>query len=314
MNPQPAVQLPGQDPALLGYLLLAGLSLFWGLAWPIMKVALNEIRPWTFRAVSLALGAAGLMALAKSRGFRFTVTKSEWMPLVLVSLLNVTGWHLCSAHGIARMQAGRSVIIGYTMALWATLLARFVLGEKLSGWRILALIAGLGGLGTLILPDFKNVGAAPLGAAFMLAAAMSWGAGTVLVKYFKLTMPVMVLTGWQLALGSVPVIAGAFLLEDVSILAQVSWKAWLAMLYVVLLPMIFCHWAWFSVVSLFPASVAAIGTLAIPVIGVLSSTLMLGETLGFQEISALSIVVVSVGIVLLSRPASSPKSAVKELA
>jgi drug/metabolite transporter (DMT)-like permease len=76
------------------------------------------------------------------------------------------------------------------------------------------------------------------------------------------------------------------------------------MLHVVLFPMIFCHWAWFSVVSLFPASVAAIGTLAIPVIGVLSSVWMLGEALGVQEISALSIVVVSVGIVLFSRPAS----------
>jgi drug/metabolite transporter (DMT)-like permease len=83
---------------------------------------------------------------------------------------------------------------------------------------------------------------------------------------------------------------------------------WFAMLYVVLFPMIFCHWAWFSVVSLFPASVAAIGTLAIPVIGVLSSTLMLGEVLGIQEISALSIVVVSVGMVLLSRPGSPSKS------
>ncbi len=49
----------------------------------------------------------------------------------------------------------------------------------------------------------------------------------------------------------------------------------------------------------------ATGTHAIPVIGMLSGTLMLGETLGFQDISVLSIVVVSDGTLFLSRPASS---------
>jgi drug/metabolite transporter (DMT)-like permease len=305
MMRDPAVPLHRQDPPLRGYLLLGGLSLFWGLAWPIMKVALNEIRPWTFRAVSLGLGAVGLMALARSRGLRLSIPRSEMIPLALVSLLNITGWHLCSAHGIARMQAGRAVIIGFTMSLWAAILARFVLGERLSAWRIFALVTGLCGLGILILPDLKAVGTAPLGALFMLMAALSWGAGTVFMKYFRWTVPVMVLTGWQLALGSIPVIAGALLLEDLSVLTQVSWKAWLAMVYVILFPMLFCHWAWFSVVGLFPASVAAIGTLAIPVVGVLSSALMLGESLGIREISALSIVVLSVGIVLFSRPATS---------
>jgi len=48
--------------------LLALLSLFWGLAWPAMKIVLGEIRPWTFRAICLAAGGAGLLALARAGG------------------------------------------------------------------------------------------------------------------------------------------------------------------------------------------------------------------------------------------------------
>jgi drug/metabolite transporter (DMT)-like permease len=54
-------------------------------------------------------------------------------------------------------------------------------------------------------------------------------------------------------------------------------------------------------VDLFPASVASIGTLAIPVIGVLSSAVVLGEPIGFGEIAALILVVMALSIVI-TRP------------
>jgi drug/metabolite transporter (DMT)-like permease len=66
-------------------------------------------------------------------------------------------------------------------------------------------------------------------------------------------------------------------------------------------PMWFCHWAWYSVVEIFPASIAAIGTLSIPVIGVISSILVLDESLGFTEWIALVLVVTSLTVVMLGQ-------------
>jgi drug/metabolite transporter (DMT)-like permease len=54
-----------------------------------------------------------------------------------------------------------------------------------------------------------------------------------------------------------------------------------------------------KVVQLFPASVASIGTLAVPVIGVLSSAVVLGEPIGFGEIAALILVVMALSIVMM---------------
>ena len=63
--------------------------------------------------------------------------------------------------------------------------------------------------------------------------------------------------------------------------------------------MVFCHWAWFSVVRLFPAAIAAIGTLAIPIVGVFSSALVLGEPVGLRELASLGLVCAALAVVLL---------------
>jgi drug/metabolite transporter (DMT)-like permease len=282
-----------------GLVLFIFLSIFWGTNWPLMKIGLGEIPVWTFRTLCLFLGGFGVLCIAKASGMKLTIPRSEFWPLILVSLLNITGWHLCSAYGLITMDAGRAVIIGYTMPVWASMLGTFILGERLTFARLIGLLLGIAGLWILIGPDIRALGSAPLGAIFMLGAAVTWAGGTVLLKYFRWTMPITVLTGWQLILGGIPVIIGAFILEPITALLHVSWQAALATSYVILVGNILCFWAWVKVVNLFPASVASIGTLAIPVIGVLSSAVVLGEPVGFGEIAALILVVTALSIVMV---------------
>jgi len=285
-----------------GYWLVVWMSLFWGLSWPIMKIALMEIPPWTFRALSLACGGAGILILAKLHGLKFTIPGGQVAPLLLVAAFNVTGWHLGSAHGISHLESGRAAILGFTMPLWAAIMSTMVLKEKLTLQKITGLILGLAGLCLLIAPQAASLGNKPAGVVFMLSAALSWGIGTVLLKYFKWTMPTLLLTGWQLALGSLPVIVGAVAFDPALTISGLSFNAVLAMLYVIAFPMLFCHWAWFTVVGIFPASVAAISTLAVPVIGVVSGAVVLGEHLGLREAAALTLVTTALAVVLLWRP------------
>jgi len=283
----------------IGFILLAILSLFWGLNWPVMKMALSEIPPWTFRTLCLGVGGLGLLAIAKANGLPLAIPKGEIRPLILVSLLNVTGWHIFSAHGLVYMKAGRASIIAFTMPLWAAILGSFILDERLTKRRIFGLFLGITGLTILIGPDVKTLGSAPAGTVFMLGAAISWAIGTVTIKYFHWKMSTALLTGWQMTLGGLPVVIGALILEPVTVIFHLSSQSILAMVYVILLPIIFCQWAWFKVVDIFPATLAAIGTLIIPVIGVFSSALILGESIGLQELSALTLVVIALSIVMI---------------
>jgi drug/metabolite transporter (DMT)-like permease len=281
-----------------GIVLLISLSIFWGLAWPAIKISVSEIPPWTFRTYCLVLSGIGILILAKAKGFKLKLALNELKPLCLVAIFNITGWHMFSAHGVLRMNASRAVIIAFTMPLWATIFSALFLKERITSARLLALGIGIGGLAFLLWPELGVVGTTPVGALFMLGAALSWATGTVLIKRTQWNTPTTVLTGWQLLLGSIPVVIGALVLEPLSASYGISARAVLALLYMVAFPMIYCHWAYFTLVRIFPASIAAIGTLAIPVVGVFSSALILNETIGLNEILALIFVVSALAVVL----------------
>ncbi len=283
----------------LGFLLLAGLALFWGGNWPAMKVVLGEIPVWPFRSICLIVGGVALLTLSRLSGRSIRVPSNEIKPLLVCVVFNILGWHLLSGYGISLIEAGRASIIAFTMPVWAALFGRFVLGEALTPAKLFGLLLGVAGLTVLIGPDLRSLGAAPLGAAFMLGAAISWAMGTVVMKRFRWTIPVATLAGWQLLIGAVPITLGAFAFEEFPNPADLSLPALASLLYILSFPMVFCHWAWFTVVRLFPAAMAAIGTLAIPIVGVLSSGLLLGEPVGSRELAALALVCAALAVVLV---------------
>lgn len=282
-----------------GLLLLAAITLFWGLNWPVMKVAVEEVPVWTFRTICLAVGGVGLLVIGRLSGQSLRIPRGELRPLLLTAFFNVTGWHLCSAFGLLYMSAGRASILGLTMPLWATLLAIPILGERLTRTTAIGLVLGLAGLGALILPEWRQIAGQPIGVMFMLSAAMFWAAGTVSFKYFRWTMPLSALTGWQLLLGGVPVAVGALIFDADFAPTAVSHTGWLATLGAALFPMLFCQWAWFRVVASFPAAVASIGIVAIPAVGVFSGALLLGEPVGIDVLISLALVSGALGVVLL---------------
>ena len=289
----------------LGFLLLAALTLFWGSNWPAMKIILGELSPWGFRLLCLLPAGFALLAIARFSGLDLRVPRRERGPLLLCAVFAITGWHLLTAHGVSLIPAGRAVIIAFTMPLWAALLAAPLLGETLTRRKLLGLGLGLGGLACLLGPEAAVLGTAPLGSLLVLIAALSWALGSLLFKRFAWTTPTIVLAGWQLLAGGLPVALGALLLEGIPDPTTLSPGAQFALVYTIAFPMIFCHWAWFKLVGLFPAAIAAIGTLAIPVVGVFASALLLGEAVGPAEILALLLVCLGLAVVLAAPAAAA---------
>ncbi len=284
--------------AFTGITIIALLAVLWGSNWPAMKLALTEIPPWTFRSIGLVPGGVGLLAIARVAGHSVAIPRQSGAMLFVISLFNITIWHVLSAYGLTLIEAGRAVIIAFTMPLWALLLSRFILKDPLSASRLTALALGLAGLAILIGPDLRALGAAPLGASFMLAAAFSWALGTVVMKTREWTMPILVLTGWQLLIGGVPVVAGMLVLELPVDLAMVSIPGLIGLAYTIVVAMFICHTMWFALVRILPAAIAALGTLAIPIVGVFSSALFLEEQVGVREVIALCLVVAALGTAL----------------
>ncbi len=284
---------------LLGYGLLVGLTIFWGANWPFMKIALSELPVWWFRSFCLLLGGGGLLIISALSRDGLRVPRKEWRPLLICAVFNIIGWHLCSGYGVSLMPAGRAAIIAFTMPLWATLFGAFILGEAITRAKVLGLGLGLAGLAVLIGPDLILLGQAPLGAGFLVAAALSWGLGTALLKRQVWSISTTSLVGWQLIAGFVPVTLGALVIDPFPDVTALSEPVLWSLAYVIAFPMLFCQWAYFRTVRLFPASIAAIGTLLIPVVGVYSSALILDEPVGPEELLALFLICAGLAAVLL---------------
>lgn len=281
--------------------LLIALTITWGVNWPLMKLALLEVPPWTFRTMCLMIGGSALLAIARAAGGPISLPVRLLPALGLVALFNITGWHLFSAYALLHTGSGRAAIIGYTMPLWASLLSVWVFRVRPSAQQIAALILGLIALVLLMTKDLGALGTTPTGALLMLGAALCWAVGTVLVKKFAWEpLSVLALTGWQQLIGGVPIVIGWWLLEPVPDLAALSLPAAIGLAYSIFVAMIFCHAAFFKLLSLLPAHVAAISVLPVPVVGVVSSALILAEPVGAAELVALILVVG--GLFLLVRP------------
>ena len=282
----------------VGLILLVVATLGWGTSWPAMKIALNEIPPWTFRAAAMFVGGTVLLVLARLSGLPLTVPRNRWRPLLGVIVPNMVGWNMLSAIGLSLMVPSRAAVIAHTMPVWAGILGVFLLGEALSGRRIAALGLGMGGIWLLMAADIAGSGGFPLGAVFMLGAAMAWALGTVLMKRVAWDIPMVTLTGWQMVIGSVPVIAAAVALE-LPDLKPLSVGAWVTWVYVILGTGSLCNYAWIKVVNLLPVGVSTISTLMMPVLGVFSSALFLGDPVGWREVGALVLVCSALALVFL---------------
>ena len=287
-------------PSWAAIALIGVITIFWGVNFPSIKIAVSEFPIWTFRVICVICGATAMLGIGSLiLGHSPFVARGERRKAALAGLCNIGGFQLCVAFGLMVVDAGRGTIIAYTMPLWATIFATIFLGERLTFTRILGLFIGLSGLLVLIGPGLTTLGASFNGTLLLLAAAVLWGAGTVLIKSQNWTTPVIILTGWQFIFGGIPILLGMLLFETGVEIGPISTKAWLAVAYSALVPMIICHLVWYTLIGMLPASIAAISTLAIPIVGVYSSVILLGERVGAHEWLALYLVVCALTIVLV---------------
>lgn len=296
-------------PHLVG--LLIGLTLGWGFNWPVMKMALFEMAPMHFRTLCLLCGAAGLFTVARVSGLPFRIPKGQWPRMIAIALVNMTGWNILATYGIRLMASGRAAILGYTMPVWSIILSTWLLKEPFTTRRALGAALGCGGLLLLLGEEVQALGRSPLGAIFMVGGALSWALGTVMMKRWPVSLPTSSFTAWQMLISVIPIAIMALTRESGTFNPfALSLLPMLATLYNVFVAFNFCYWAWTKIALVAPVGVASLSVMMIPVVGVFSGMLVLGETPFWQDYAALALVVGALATVLLppketkiSRPA-----------
>jgi drug/metabolite transporter (DMT)-like permease len=296
-EPKPANTRARLAPA--GLMFLAITSIGWGFNWPVTKYLLGELPPLTLRGGTGVIGAALLAVLAIARGQSLKVSRKIWPRLVLAGLLNVTAWMVLMGLALLWLPASEAALIAYTMPVWASLLAWPILGEQPTLLRTIALIMALAGLAAIMGGNGLGASKAKLpGIIMALTGSIGFALGTVLAKKLPIKMPPIPAAAWQIGLGCFPVAIAGLLIETTH-LDAVTQLGWFLVFYATVFQFCIAYVSWFAALARLPASVAAIGTMAVPVIGVVASAVALHEPLGPGQIAAL--IFTLAGVVLATR-------------
>ncbi|HEY0851487.1 MAG TPA: DMT family transporter, partial [Bradyrhizobium sp.] len=89
-------------------------------------------------------------------------------------------------------------------------------------------------------------------------------------------------------------VAVAGLAIETTHLDKITPTGWALLFYSTVIQFCVAYVSWFAALARLPASVAAIGTMAVPVIGVVASAVALGEPLGPGQIAALVLTLAAV--------------------
>jgi drug/metabolite transporter (DMT)-like permease len=256
--------------------MLVALSVAWGLTWPAMRIALDEVPPFSMRVVTLALGAGALFIVVGLQGRSFALGGVKNCGHLIVSgILNILSFSLLSVIAMMFTATGRVAMLAYTMPIWAALFAWFVLGERLTRARIVALVLCAAGMAILVYPLVES--GALIGVLIALTIAVSWAAGTVYVKRVRITGDPIANAAWQIVVAFVVVILCLPFAEGSLHLSQASALAVFAMIFAGIVGAGLAYFLWFGIIGRIPAMTASLGVLSAPVIGVISTAILLGE-------------------------------------
>lgn len=278
-------------------LVLAGLTLVWGLNWPVMKIGVTHYPPLTFRALSMLLGLPVLgLALVLLR-VPFKLPRVHWREVGSLAAGNMIVWHVLAILAVQHLSSGRAAILGYTMPVFSALWGRWLYGERLTTRQLLGVAAATLGVALLLWHEAARLAGAPGAAALMLLAAVVWALGTQQLRRTRIVAATLTLAFWMTALTTVVLVVLAAMFErDRWALPSATVTA--AILYNALLIFGYAHAAWFYLARTLPPVASTLSVMLIPVLGTVSGALWLGEKLHWQDGAAAALMVAAIASVL----------------
>jgi drug/metabolite transporter (DMT)-like permease len=292
--------------------LLVGLTITWGLNWPVMKLGIQDYPPLSFRALSIWLGIPVLALGLRWLKVPFSVPRAYWRELLVLAIFNMFIWHGTMIVAVKLLTSGRAAILGYTMPIFSAMIGAWVFKDRLAPRAWLGVGAAALGVVLLLSHELGALSGKPLGVVLALVAASTWALGTQLLRRTATPVPTLAISFWMTVLSALVMTAlGAGL--EFSQWRAPSAATWFAIIYNAVLVFGFAHATWFYLARSLPPIASTLSVMLIPVLGVFSGALALGEVLHWQDWTAVVLMVVAIASVLWpKRQPVSPEAALQK--
>ena len=279
-------------------LLVALVTVSWGLTYPVTKFGIRDYPPLTFRSLSLIIGIVFLAAYMIFRGQGIGLIRREIYPVFRSGFFNIALWQIGMVYGVLYLNSGRAAILGYTMPVWA-FLASIIFYRAKPTWRgSIGVLLALSAIVLLAMNDWQSFLSSPVGFLAIIGGAISWGIGTAMVRNTPLKASNETLTLWSL-------ICGFLVMTTLAILFEADrWRMpnlgeTLAIFYGGFFSFTLCYVIWFQLTRRLPPVVSSLSIMMVPVIGVMTSVVTLDEQLTVFDMLALLLILTAMAVVLL---------------
>lgn len=276
------------------FLLALAVVAVWGTNFVVIKLALGHLPPLLFAAL------------------RFTLAL---LPAVFFFPKPTVGWRNMAAYGVligvgqfgllyiainGHIAPGIASLVVQTQVFFTIGLSMRINGEKVQGFQWAALLLATAGIAVIAMHTDGST--TFLGLALILLAALSWAGGNIASKLGKpdnmvayvvwsslyAAVPLFVLSWW---FEGTEAIASSLANASLGTWAAVAWQSWGNSLFG------YAAWAW--LLSRYPAATITPMALLVPVFGMCSSALWLGEALPGWKLIAAALVMAGLAVNLL---------------
>jgi O-acetylserine/cysteine efflux transporter len=277
-------------------------QVIWGFHVAISKIGMHEFPPLMLTGLRFLAVAALLCPFQR-------LPRRRLLPIFGLSLtfgsLNYGLYFL----GIAHLDASTAAIVGQAQVPISAILAAYLYNDRF-GWRRLVGLA-LSFLGIILIVGQPRVGENIVWVLCMLGAALVSALGNVQIKALG-SIGSLALTGWLAFFTAPQLLAASLLFESGQrkSLVEATWRGWGSLGYTVFVVAIGSYMLWYPLLRRFPLNQVMPFTLLIPLFGVLSGIVMLGETLNLQLLLGGVATIAGVAIIVLRQPQAGGTNAV----
>ena len=263
----------------------------WGANFTVIKLGLGEMPPILLSSLRFAFAALPAV-------FFLPKPKCHWKYVVGFGVvLGCIKFSLLFLGMDLGLSAGISSLVLQLQAFFSVILGFFVLGEKIGPHRIVAMVVAFCGVCVLLLVSDGSITA--IGLTLVIAAAAAWGVANIIMKQAG---PIKMLSFvvWASLVPPIPLAILSFLTEDRASLAlftdQISWIGVGSVLYLAYPVTLLGFAIWGRLLSTLPVGLVAPFSLLVPIVGMATSALVLGEDFG--PIKIVSAILVMTGLLI----------------
>lgn len=269
-------------------------AVFWGLNFAVSKSGLEQFPPLFMIALRFGLVAALLVPFVPRPHRRIKE----------IALFSVTLGFLHFSlmfNGLARVDAAVAAITIQIQVPFAALLSAILYNDP-PGWRRLLGMA-LAIAGVAILAGEPRTSSALWAVGMIVAAALVWAVSNIQMKQLA-DVDGFALNGWMALLAAPQLMLASLIIEEGQwqAVTTAGWLDWGTIAYQAVIVVILCYGLWYGLLRRHSVNQVMPVTLLVPLFGVLSGVVFLGEALTWTLAAGAAATIAGVAIIVSRRP------------